>query len=536
MGLEFIDYDASVADFFIFYQIFSRATRSRNVRVPNGMCARDHRRRVVDVTRDGVVDADAPSRALTRPRARRNLARVATDARTMADCTVAVAERVDEGARDAKTGADSTTRATHDVDGARDAIDDDGDEGAREGAMATRDATDDATLDDDAARDAKGSDSRERTVFIGGTSHECDEARVRRFFEEEHDAKVENVKLIYDRQTLVRKGYGFVKFYSVEDAARVKAMGKVTIDGKAVDAKEATRDEPASAGEGRTREGRHERTRSHGSGKMSRGSSHNSLSEHMGRMSVGNGARVSGGAPQRHPAGGAPHLRGAKASKAQLSRSPNYVGGLDDGASGSESGERSNSGAPGTENTVFCGGLPLEATPEALGWFFAHYGTVLSVKLIYDKLTGACKGYGFVVFADVAIAEMVKAQRQIPFLGKMIDVSEAMRHVGRHDDGRGFAPGAQYGTKRAMGYGSQGPFYPPQMSMYPPHMVMPPHMAMGGQNPHMAMMAMHHMQFAGYPMYANGATVYGMPGEHVEDVEEDSDEVAAEGETVAASE
>ena len=219
-----------------------------------------------------------------------------------------------------------------------------------------------------------------------------------------------------------------------------------------------------------------------------------------------------------------------------MSRSPNYVGGLDDGASGSESGERSNSGAPGTENTVFCGGLPLEATPEALGWFFAHYGTVLSVKLIYDKLTGACKGYGFVVFADVAIAEMVKAQRQIPFLGKMIDVSEAMRHVGRHDDGRGFAPGAQYGTKRAMGYGSQGPFYPPQMSMYPPHMVMPPHMAMGGQNPHMAMMAMHHMQFAGYPMYANGATVYGMPGEHVEDDEEDSDEVAAEGETVAASE
>jgi hypothetical protein len=30
--------------------------------------------------------------------------------------------------------------------------------------------------------------------------------------------------------------------------------------------------------------------------------------------------------------------------------------------------------------------------------------------------------------------------------------------------------------------------------------------------------------------------VYGVPGEHVEDVEEDSDEVAAEGETVAASE
>ena len=167
-----------------------------------------------------------------------------------------------------------------------------------------------ATTNDDDGAD-KASDSRERTVFIGGTSHECDEARVRRFFEDEHDARVECVKLIYDRQTQVRKGYGFVKFYSVEDANRVKAMGKVTIDGKAVDAKEATRDEPASAGEGRAREGRHERTRSHGSGRMSRGSSHNSLSDHMGRMSVGNGARVSGGAPPRVSAGGGARTRAA---------------------------------------------------------------------------------------------------------------------------------------------------------------------------------------------------------------------------------
>jgi len=37
MGLECLDYDASVADFFIFYQIFSRAPRSHSVRVPNGM-------------------------------------------------------------------------------------------------------------------------------------------------------------------------------------------------------------------------------------------------------------------------------------------------------------------------------------------------------------------------------------------------------------------------------------------------------------------------------------------------------------------
>ena len=50
--------------------------------------------------------------------------------------------------------------------------------------------------------------------------------------------------------------------------------------------------------------------------------------------------------------------------------------------------------APGTENTVFVGGLPMEASPESLGWYFAHYGTVLSVKLIYDKHTGQSRSTG----------------------------------------------------------------------------------------------------------------------------------------------
>ena len=129
---------------------------------------------------------------------------------------------------------------------------------------------------------------------------------------------------------------------------------------------------------------------------------------------------------------------------------PKYVGALEDGASESESGGSGTTStpAPGTENTVFVGGLPMEASPESLGWYFAHYGTVLSVKLIYDKHTGQSKGYGFIVFADVAVAEMIKAHRQMPFMGKMIDVSEAMRHVGRPDDGRGAAPRrrAQYGA------------------------------------------------------------------------------------------
>lgn len=57
---------------------------------------------------------------------------------------------------------------------------------------------DDVMLDDELVWDVKGSDLWECMVFIGGMSYECDEVCVRRFFEEEYDAKVENVKLIYD--------------------------------------------------------------------------------------------------------------------------------------------------------------------------------------------------------------------------------------------------------------------------------------------------------------------------------------------------
>lgn len=336
---------------------------------------------------------------------------------------------------------------------------------------------------------------RARTVFVGGTAHDASEERVREYFESEHGA-VESVKLIVDRQTMIRKGYGFVKFVDVEVAEAVKALEKVTIDGKAVDVKEATRDEPhAAKRQAERRAGERER------GGMSRGSSANGLNE-MERMKGG----VSGAAHQQK-GGRVPRSSfGAKSAP----RSPSYVGALDDlGGSGSESGGGSSSQngnsngirAPGTESTVFTGGLPPGATPEMLGWFFAHYGTVLSVKLIYDRHTGAGKGYGFVVFADAAVAEMIKAQRQIPFMGKMIDVSEAMRALGKVDDGRGGY------SRKPGGFGAQGPFYPPQM-MYAPQHMMPPHM-MGGQP--QPMMMMPQMPYGGYPaMYPYDPTAAAM--------------------------
>lgn len=330
-------------------------------------------------------------------------------------------------------------------------------------------------------------DSRERTVFIGGTSHETDEEAVRARFEGEFGA-VESVKLIYDRQTMARKGYGFVKFVDVEVARRVKALEKLVIDGKSVDVKEATRDEPTGGG----------RTGGRGA-RLSSGGSRDSLSDLAARMSIGDGARPA----RKSGASATQEIRtGARvgAKGAALARSPNYVGAIgDETECDSESGGSvsASSAAPGTEHTVFCGGLPIEATAEALGWFFSHYGVVLSVKLIYDRRTGASKGYGFIVFADVAVAEMVKAQGQVPFMGKMVDVSEAMRHVGRPDDLRANGPGG-YGSRR---FGSQGPFYPPY-AMYP-HMGMPMPHVMGAMHP-----MMHQVPYPGYPIMYGGVAPY----------------------------
>ena len=454
---------------------------------------------------------------------------------TMEEATKRTMDANDEDAT--KNESDDREREDADDDATDEKDDDDRD------ARATPAKPRDRARRSDLSADAASEDARYRTVFVGGVHHECDEERLREFFEKAH-GEVESVKMIYDRMTSARKGYGFVKFREGGVADAVRALEKVTIEGKAVDVKEATRDEPVAAivGGGRSQGEDGGRARAGRGGRMSRGGSRESLSDVSlggggggnasttvgtmggGRRGVVNGdARRSNGVAIVGGRGYAERVVKTSVKPHAMARSPKYVGALEDGASESESGGSGTTStpAPGTENTVFVGGLPMEASPESLGWYFAHYGTVLSVKLIYDKHTGQSKGYGFIVFADVAVAEMIKAHRQMPFMGKMIDVSEAMRHVGRPDDGRGYAP--PYG---GLKYGAHGPFYPPQM-MYPPHMPMMP-----GQGPGVPMMFPHPMQFAGYsPMY--GSMPYGVapPTE----VEKEAETAAAETPTNAAS-
>jgi len=352
-------------------------------------------------------------------------------------------------------------------------------------ADVARDASHDDELASDANDETKSEDviacDRERTVFVGGVAYDATEEQLKDYFSSHHGV-VESVKLIYDRHTLVGKGYGFVKFVDASDAKALMELQKVTIDGKAVDVKEATRDEPQGGAGGRGGPGARDGA-GRGAGRTGIGGKAVGVPV-VGANAGDGGSRFAKRSGER-----------ARAKPMDLSRSPNYVGSFDSNASvdGSDSGGGApNYSSTGKDNTVFAGGLPLDCTPELLGWFFSHYGTVLNVKLIYDKHTGACKGYGFVVFADVAAATHVKSHRQLSFMDKMIDVSDAMRDVRKNDVDRSFYG---YGHGRP-GY---GPFYPPQMMYAPHHMQAPPGGYMPMQQP---MMMMPHMMYAPPGSYA----------------------------------
>jgi len=54
---------------------------------------------------------------------------------------------------------------------------------------------------------------------------------------------------------------------------------------------------------------------------------------------------------------------------------------------------------------LYVGNLPDSATEQDLSDKFAAYGTVKSVKLITDRVTGRSRGFGFIEMASEAAAQ-----------------------------------------------------------------------------------------------------------------------------------
>ncbi|MCC7119159.1 MAG: RNA-binding protein [Anaerolineales bacterium] len=89
------------------------------------------------------------------------------------------------------------------------------------------------------------------------------------------------------------------------------------------------------------------------------------------------------------------------------------------------------------ENKLYVGNLPYAATEEDLKEHFSKAGTVTSVALIKDRVTGRAKGFGFV---EMSSAE--EAQKAISlfhgqdFMGRSITVNVA-RPREEHSRGSG---------------------------------------------------------------------------------------------------
>jgi RNA recognition motif-containing protein len=56
---------------------------------------------------------------------------------------------------------------------------------------------------------------------------------------------------------------------------------------------------------------------------------------------------------------------------------------------------------------LFVGGLPPDIEEIELVQLLAIYGDVLTIKIVRDRLTKNCKGYGFLEMANIEAAENV---------------------------------------------------------------------------------------------------------------------------------
>jgi RNA recognition motif-containing protein len=63
------------------------------------------------------------------------------------------------------------------------------------------------------------------------------------------------------------------------------------------------------------------------------------------------------------------------------------------------------------QGKLFIGGISWETTEEKLRDHFQAYGEVAEVVIMKDRATGRARGFGFVVFADPAVADRVVKEK-----------------------------------------------------------------------------------------------------------------------------
>ncbi len=87
---------------------------------------------------------------------------------------------------------------------------------------------------------------------------------------------------------------------------------------------------------------------------------------------------------------------------------------------------------------LYVGGLPYATTENELEDLFAEHGTVESVRVITDRMTGRSKGFGFVEMSSQAEAEAaIEKLNNFELEGRTLVVNEAKPREKRGSFGGG---------------------------------------------------------------------------------------------------
>ena len=73
--------------------------------------------------------------------------------------------------------------------------------------------------------------------------------------------------------------------------------------------------------------------------------------------------------------------------------------------------------------TIYVGNLPFTATTDEVTELFEQYGSVESVNLVTDQLTGRPRGFGFVEMDDTDADAAISALDGVAFGGRNLKVS-----------------------------------------------------------------------------------------------------------------
>ena len=90
---------------------------------------------------------------------------------------------------------------------------------------------------------------------------------------------------------------------------------------------------------------------------------------------------------------------------------------------------------------LFIGGISWDTNEDRLREYFDKYGEVVEAVIMRDRATGRARGFGFIVFADPAVAERVIMEKHMIDGRMVIKINFVCLHqhvcVKIHDDDDG---------------------------------------------------------------------------------------------------